>query len=292
MTRLYKRSAELLVTAPSGYFTDGSNVVTIRDLRFTFRVEKTLSSDPNSCELEISNLGESTRAALQTKPLRVALSAGYDDEVKQVFVGDIRWVESMRDEIGWTTKVQAGDGERAHKHARINRSFKRGVKTKELLGEVTKSMGLKTPKNLDDVRELVDQVVNGTALNGPSQKELTRLLRPRGLTWSVQDGVLQVLKPGEARAGAALEVSAETGMIGSPGFGAPPKKGEPAVLTIESLLYPEVTPGGMVRVKSRTANGDFLVTKVSHAGDTHGDEWSSTIKAISISTKKARRYIR
>lgn len=285
MPRLFRREAELLIAKPSGdsFFDIGPNAVKITDLRVAFNVNKHLSSDPNSCEIEVSNLAESTRAALQELPLRVFLSAGYAGNVKQIFSGDLRWQESKREQTGWLTKIHVGDGERAYKHARVNRSFKGGVQHKQLLAEVAGSMGLTIPKNVEDARSLVTQLVNGAVLEGPSHRELTRIIKSRGFdSWSIQDGRLQILNAGETRLAVSHVISKETGMIGSPGYGSPPAKGKPPTLAISTLLFSDIIPGDELNVQSRQTRGRFRAERVAHVGDTHGESWSTEIEAIPL----------
>lgn len=283
MARLFRREAELLIIKPDGesFFQIGPNAAKITDLRIAFTIEKTLSSDPNSCEMEISNLAEVTRAAIgQPDPLRIFLSAGYAGAVKQIFTGDIRWSESNREQTGWLTKVHAGDGERAYKHARVNRSFKGGVQYKQLVTEIVGSMGLTVPSNLAESKELVSQLVNGAVVDGPSHRELTRIIQARGFeSWSIQDGQLQVLKANETRPAVAHIISSDTGMIGSPGYGSPPAKGKAPTLKVVTLLFPEILPGDELDVQSRQTRGRFRAERVTHSGDTHGEDWTTEIEA-------------
>ena len=278
MSRLFRRAVEVQIVK-----ADEVEVVTttIVGLRVMFNIEKQLTKEPNTCEIEISNLSEPTRAALQQKPLKLFLSAGYEDSLKQIFAGDIRWVESLRSRSGWTTKIQVGDGERAHRNSRSNKSFRGGASIRQVLKKITDDMGLKIPKNLDDVKELGGKIINGEVLQGLSSKSLDRVLRSKGLSYSIQDEKLQVLRAGEVRQDIALVVAQETGLIGVPGFGSPPQKDQPAMLRLDSLLYPEIIPGIKLDVKSKTVEGEFRAERVTHVGDTHGNEWRTSVEATS-----------
>jgi len=284
MARLFRRAVEVLITRidESSFFKVGPNAAKITGLRVAFNVEKQLSKDPNTCNIEISNLSEDTRAALQQKPLKLFLSAGYEDELKQIFAGDIRWTESMRVQTGWTTKIQVGDGERAMKNARTNRSYIGGVKYGDVIKQLTDDMGLSIPTNLSEAKEFTDRLVNGDVMQGPSSESLERMLESKGFRFSIQDETLQVLKNGEARRNIALVVNKDNGMIGTPGFGSPSQKGKPAMLKIDNLLYPEVNPGIKLQVESLTANGLFRAERVQHVGDTHGSDWTTAVEATPL----------
>ena len=125
MARLYNRSASLTIARPtSGEFTLAPlpNAIEISGLSMSFKIEKSLEPGPNTCEVIVFNLAENTRAEFQRKPLHVILEAGYDDVTSRLFAGDMRWARSSREGPDWQTKILIGDGDRAYRHARMNRS--------------------------------------------------------------------------------------------------------------------------------------------------------------------------
>lgn len=289
MARLFGRVAALTIARPlgaatsdpAGFFNQESNALVIERQRVRFVVEKSLGSTPNKAVIEVFNLAEITRAEVARTPLHVRLDAGYEDDPRRVFVGDLREGSGLSrlEVVDWNTKLECADGIRAHRHARHARSYPAGASVREVLGDVAKSMGLKIPRNVEDAKELLDQFVTGTVASGPSAREMDRLLRPRGLGWSVQDGRLQILREGDVRADEAVVIAQDTGMVGSPEWAAPKKKGGKPAIAFRTLLDPRIAPGGRVRLISRAASGDFKVEKVKHTGDTHGPEWFTDVEA-------------
>jgi hypothetical protein len=275
--RLYNRISRLLVYKPTGFFTHGGNAIEINDMRVSFSITKTLEKDPNNCIVTVSNLAQTTRAELQKKPLHVRLEAGYDGNLQRLFQGDVRYVRHIREETEWNTELHLGDGERAYRFARVNRSYNGGLKRSQAIKEIAREMGLPLAQNIDTI--IGDsEFVSGLTLSGPANRELTRVLDPLGLKWSIQDGRLQLLRSNEDNEQEVI-VSQDTGMIGSPEFGTPEQNGKTPSLTVRMLLYPGVTPGGLIRVQSQQINGTFKVEKVTHTGDTHGQDWTSEIEA-------------
>ncbi len=281
MTTLFNRSVSLTLAE----YVDGSfsqtkpNAVVVRDLRAYFVVEKSLEDTPNTCEITVNNLAEETRTFLQKRPLHVRLDAGYADQLSRLFSGDAILAHSRRDGTEWLSKLQIRDGGRAHRHARVRRSYKTKVDARTALRDVAESMGLKLPKSLDDVKELLAKFQSGLVLDGPSAEQMTRLLDPYDRQWSIQDGSLQVLASGETRGGEAILISQSTGMIGSPDRSSPKKEKEGPTLTVETLLDPRLTPGCRIKVESRSVSGVFRVERVRHVGDTHGQQWTTTVEA-------------
>ncbi len=80
--------------------------------------------------------------------------------------------------------------------------------------------------------------------------------------------------------GVTYTIDEENGMIGSPEFGKPSRRGKAPEVTIRTLLYPEIRPGHPVKVASRDLNGTFKVKNVKHRGDTHGPDWMTEVEII------------
>ena len=282
--RLFHRQVKVTLAKPTGFFTQDSNAIEVTDLRVQFSVEKNLRQEPNKCDITITNLAKITRAELQKKPLYVRIDAGYDGELKRLFAGDLRFATSIQQGVDMHTKIQVADGDRAFKFARVNRSFKAGVTAKDGVKEIAKQMGLKFPENGYEAKLLLKQYANGVSLSGRAETQMTNLLKPQGLGWSVQDGRLQILGPQGTRPDQALEISSNQGLIGSPQFGDPPAKGKKSspILKLKCLLYPEIVPGGKIKVISEEVNGVFRVEKVVHAGDTYGAEFYSDVEAKEV----------
>lgn len=265
--------------SPDRYFTQVRKAVEITDLRIQFSVEKHLAKEPNAATLTVTNASKTTRSFLETKPLIVQIAAGYDGVARHLFTGDLRFAKSTREGTDWETELQLGDGDRAYRYARVSRSYKAGTSVIVALREAAAALGLDLPGPITTSPALATQFAAGVVLHGPARDELTKLLAPYGYHWSIQDGKLVILKDAEIRADRAIVISADAGMIGSPEFGEPATKGAPPSLTVRTLLYPEVTPGGKISVESKAIRGVFKVVRVVHAGDSHGDDWTTEIEA-------------
>lgn len=293
--RAFNRTASLTLSRPAvaagrfgkfgSYFQPAPNGIEIsggdvdKGLRFTFRVEKDLEPEPNYADIVIYNLPEQFRAEFQRKPVHVRLEAGYDGQTERVLVGDMRWADQRKGSVDWETRLQVGDGDRAFRSARVGRSFKPGVTGRTAIAETLGAMGLNVGAALDTIDGIDREFAGGLTLSGKASGELTRLLKPHGATWSVQDGRFQVLRDRDVRTGvAAVLGDGGTPIIGAPEYGPPSDKGKPPVLTVTTLLYPSLTPGGLIRVND-TVTGLFKMIRIVHSGDTHGQDWYTTVEA-------------
>lgn len=270
------------VNSHPDFFEPLPNAVEITKLRVQFQIEKHIDESPNTCDITITNLSESTRTNVQKKPLIVRIDAGYQDNLRHLYTGDLRWSFSKRETTDWETLMQLGDGDRAYRYARVNRSFPAGTNVLTVLQECAKSFGLELDKTITTSPDLQRQFASGRVLTGATRDELTTLLAPFNYRWSFQDGRMQILRDEETRADQAILVSKENGMINVPSYAPPSKPGEPPTLTVKMLLYPQLTPGGTIKVESKSLDGIFRVERVTHTGDTHGEDWTSEIEAKPI----------
>lgn len=293
--RLFKRVARVtayrarpgvpggFVSSNPQFFDTLPNAIVVNDARIEFSIEKSTDSDPNTCEVKITNCNETTRTDLVRKPLIVRIEAGYDGNLRHLYTGDLRYGENTHEDTEWITALQLGDGDRATRYARVNRSYAKGSNVITAVRECAKSMGLDVDAKTLASAELQAAFASGRAITGDAAAELTRLLAEYGFHWSIQDGRMQILRDNDTRPDQAHIISVDTGMIGSPSFGAPDKSGKPQPLHVKSLLYPELTPGGKIDVRSRKVNGIFRIERVTHTGATEDDaDWFSEIEARAV----------
>lgn len=248
------------------------NAITIRNLRFVFHIEKSLSSEPNTCDISIFNLDGDTKKELQKLPIYVRIESGFDGNLQRIFTGDLRWSSTVNDGVTPETRFQVADGDRSYRKARVFRSYRGGVTIKDAVSETARSMGLRAKFSPTAERELLAQFTGGLSLGGLANRELTRLLTPVSMTWSIQDGILQILRNDEVSVDEILVISPETGLIGSPEFGSPPEKGKLPVLTVECLIKPALKPGARIQIESSTISGIYRIERVIHDFDTHGPD--------------------
>lgn len=274
-------------------------------LRVNFRIVRTLGKEPNTCDLKIYNLSEASRARVQptkfaaTDSLELQFAklesggkfpciveAGYAGQTvgdATIFSGDTRTVDHVRERADWITHVQCGDGEKAYQFANLNKAF-----SNTDFGKIVEEVATSLTPNLGNLKDMIAKVKSsgktpelsrGFVAHGKVSATLAELLKSSGLEYSIQNGELLVVEPGQAKAGQAIKLTPTTGLVGSPDHTPPEQKGKPATLKCKSLLNPQITPACTVRVESEGVSGDFVVQKVEHMGDSHSGDWSTSIEA-------------
>lgn len=272
---LFERRVKVIVASPlaEDFKSISAQTVEIDLLRVQFTVTKTLKKSANTASVQITNLSEKTRASLQAKGAKLVVSAGYLNTLAQIFIGDVRTIDHVRDGADWTTKIDSGDGERALSHARVSESFGAGA----ALPEVVKTIGDRLGIGLGNIQAKLAgdarQFVNGYTAHGRASSELDRVLSAAGYEWSIQDGNIQVLRTGETNTERVVVLSSDSGLVGSPTYGTAEKKRKRPVIKFKALLSPEIRPGGRVAFESLNHRGVHRVLRVTHKGDTAGGDW-------------------
>lgn len=289
---LFERRARAIIAAP---FEDdfgrvnNDQLLTVEGFRMQFKIERDLDKAPNKAQVKITNLAESTRAGLQDKGGKLIFFAGYESTLAQVFIGDIRAINHIDEGTDFVTTIDAGDGDRAFANAHMSTSFAGATKLIQIIRKACDVMKLDT-SGLDQVLKGVPGTFeNGFTAHGRVNGILDKVL-PRGYTWSVQDGRMQILAPDGSNFERIVVLSPESGLIGTPihvsplhrtstkksattEAGKPRAKGKKPFIKFKCLLSPDIVPGGRVELQSQNIHGIYRVHKVRHDGDTDGHNW-------------------
>jgi len=289
---LFGRVAKLTIAKPSGSFSDtdpeantlvigGGNDAGTPGLRIVAKISKSNQKEPNTGEITIYNLAPTTRSQLQQKGLRVLVEAGYQAAgLARIFLGDSRTTDHKRDGADLITLIKCGDGERALRYARASASFAAGATVAQVVQHCADAMGLGLGNVGVQLPNLQRVLFHGWTAHGAAASELERVLRAVGYRYSVQDGQVQILAPGQSLPTGVPLLSPQTGLIGSPEMGSPEKAGKPTALKFRSLLRTDVRPGGRVHLRSERYNAIFSLRKVVHTIDTMGGDWYTDFEAV------------
>ncbi len=276
---------EVAAHTASGYEPDGHDI--------SFKVEKTLKPLPNTCELTVFNLNEDQRAHLEQlapkrikgapakpsiKGVPVKIEAGYADNLSQIWLGDLRTVNTKRENTDWTTILESGDGEKAHQNARINVSFGPSTPMDTALRAMVRAMGVgegnigKVANDLS-INGFGNIFSQGITLSGQASREITDFARSADLEWSIQDGAIQFLARGKALASRAILLSEDTGMRGSPTVD------NSGIMTVKMAMIPDVRPGALLVLDAARLKGNYRIEKCTYVGSTFSNDWDITVQA-------------
>ena len=280
MALQYNRGYQLSIVTTTG------RALVIKDLRIKFEITKDLFGFPNLGDIQIFNLRRETVQAISEEFTFVELKIGYGGVLDTIFKGDIKNILSRRDGVNTITQIFAGDGEKATRESTISKTFVAGVPIKQVVKDVIATFGFPIGKldGLDTTR--TNQ--NGFTVSAASKDVMDKLSDDFGFYWSIQDGeIVTQVRGSYDKDNEVTQINRSTGMIGSPTI---TELGADVRTLMNSKLNPYraiqiTTPDAEVNVGNlffRTniptmGTGLFRVNKVIHAGDTRGNDWTSTI---------------
>lgn len=305
----------------AGVAASSMRVLDVSAADIEFKILRSLKSVPNKCDLTIWNLTSDHRAQLlkRNSPtgdpkklvgVPVQIEAGYVGQTSLLFAGDLRQVASQGTGTDFKTALSGDDGGTAFREARINRTFRKGTFIGNILAACCEALGI----GIGNARDFVDpsigiagigkQIPASMTLSGAASKELNKLARSIGLTWSIQNGALQLLPKGQPLNSSAIHLSPATGLIGSPEASIDstirlpiPKvevsvdgqKGQasarvntqkphrkqdaPGMVKAKSLIIPGLVPGRQVLLDSSELKGHYMISEVEYTGQTFAQPW-------------------
>jgi hypothetical protein len=257
-------------------------------LDVSFEVEKSTAREPNKATLRIWNLSPTRRQSLEgltttrgAARIRVEIVAGYKDQAGLIFRGDLRSALTSRQGPDLVTTLEGEDGGRSVLSSRVSRSFPAGTTAAVVVRACAEALGVGLGNALDAVAQAQftgggNTFREGTTLSGQASEELHGLFRSLGLTHSIQNGVLQVQRRGQALQATAVRLAPETGLIGRP------EVDVGGLVKLQSLMNPDIYPGRVLQLDPGPGirpSGFFQAKKVIYRGDTAGNDWLCEVEA-------------
>lgn len=259
------------------------------DFRISFRVQKSVDSSSNACEVSLFSLNETSRNAIETqrKPALV-LDAGYELLQGAIFVGEAIRPRNQKTPTGWVTTLEGQDGHTAQRRL-VNVTLGAGATVAQVIQTLASAMGVSAASALSQANGGafdgdVSAFQHGITLSGSAKSEMDSLMASLDLEWSIQDGELVITEPNSARQGEAVVLSPDSGLLGFPEFATDEKRPNKQVLRIQSLLNARLKPGGRIVMGSAIATGQYKILSVTHTGDTFGNLWQTQLEAVEVAS--------
>jgi len=290
MSVLFDRIATLTIGASEkeGRLFDG--------FRINFTVTKDLKSDANTGKISIYNLNSDSIGLIEKKDQIAILEVGYKgmptviptlDGPKVVYkplteilsTGNIKNVSTKTQGADKITTFEIGDGEEKLNNSLVNKSFPPNTDSKTIINELVDGLGL--------IKGAVTEATgfvfeSGLTLEGKTKDRLGEVLDKADLSFSVQDGEVQIIKKGGSTNEGAILLTPETGLVGSPTRKLIKKDDGTTVEGVDcsALLNPKIKPARKIIVKSRQIDGTFTVQKATYTGDTNQGNFTCKLEAL------------
>lgn len=179
------------------------------ELRIQFSVEKSDVASPNTAKISIWNLNPAHKAALEEKDCIVTLNAGYKGNTPMVLTGTVTNVVTEDDGADQKTTIDVLDGRKELRDSYVTLGYLQSTDSKLILQDAAGQMGCLSPF----LRVPALNRWKATAMWGLQKNVLDKVCASNNLTWTIQNGVIQVTKPNEPISTVAHLISPQTGLI-------------------------------------------------------------------------------
>lgn len=288
MTAQFLRECTVVVDA-------GGHGVAISDLRISFDITKTAGRSPNPAIVKIYNLSPDNERKIKGEFDDVIVNAGYHGATRLIFRGNIKKLSLYPENNDHITEIECGDGDKDLRQSIVNTTLAAGTSNAQLLDHVVGTFGT-TKKGHIVLKERTR--IRGRVVSAMGADVLDDLAADSDANWSIQDAKLQMVPVNSTLPTEAILINDETGMLGTPVID---DKG----IAVECLLNPQIQVNGKVKLDNNTIrikalkasqakagakkppkvkhtertdpDGIYVVYKVQHVGDTHGNDWKTKV---------------
>jgi len=233
-----------------------------RPFTIDFEIQRNYLSSGCNSTITIYNLSESTRAQIRKDQQEyalfkaVSLAAGYGKDLSTLFIGQVDEAASIRNNVDFSTTIQAHDTGQTPQLADVSVSYKAGTSNRSIILDLIdklKPYGIQ-PGAIGDVQ---GKITKGAAYSGNAIDILRDLT---GGSFFIDAGRANVIFNNEFIEGGEFLINAESGLLGTPvqqGF----------KTTLNMLLEPKLFIGRRVRVEVESElnfNGSYRVIALKH----------------------------
>jgi hypothetical protein len=206
-----------------------------------------------------------------------------------IFSGDLHTIYTEKQGPDWVTHMASADGLSAVRQANVSFGVKKGTPIKDVFKRIATGAGFKLGNLVEvtgaaRISDMGSTFPEGTVVDGPAYDELVHLAESAGYEVSIQNGALQLKEKGEPVSEKAIELSADSGLIGSPTVEAQQDPGKDKAsdryVKAECLLIPGIFPGRKVNLvtEDNAFNATYECVVVEYVGENFGQEWGCKLK--------------
>jgi hypothetical protein len=313
MTLQYLRNLSLVVADPAG------KGIELGAFRCVFEVKRGDNQTPNSCDVRVYNLSQSTanqlRANKNANPefTQLVLKASYGQQPpQQIFWGSITQVRLGReDQRNSYVAFTAADGDEPYNFAPTAFTLAAGAQPIGGVRAVIADMARFSAAGRQPITEGYippslknnpNRSIRGRTYYGDAKAEMRGLADQHDCVWSVQDGQVQFVPKTGYIPEPAVVISPSTGLIGVP-------EQSQNGLKVRVLLNPTIKIGRLIQLQSTDVNqlrygletksiatnfrssqgqtklnadGLYYAMRADHSGDTRGPNWYTDLTCLAV----------
>lgn len=243
-------------------------------LHVNFSIQKTDLEAQNTGRVTVWNLNKQHLAVLDEKDCALALKAGYGNRLALIFAGIVTNSTTSLDGADVKTEIEVVDNLVEVRDTYVTISYTGTVNWKTIMDDVANQMGVAVTYSYN--AEFVD-IPNGFSFVGQAKEIMNKGCKCCGLVWSLQNGVMQVKKPGDVMSKEVYILSADSGLLGIPARvteAAAQGESEPEIgWDVEYFLNGAIHVDDYVKLESEKVSGYFRVYSIDITGDNVTGDW-------------------
>jgi hypothetical protein len=253
-------------------------------LHVSFSFQKSDLETQNTGKVEIWNLNKSELAVLDSNNCCLSLRAGYGSRLSLIFTGIVSYASTTLDGADRKTEIEVVDNLIEIRDTYVSVSYNGTVNWKTIFDDVAAQMGVAISYSYN--AEFVD-IANGFSYVGKARDIFTKGCNCCNLSWSLQNGVAQVKKPGDVMSKEVYVLSPETGLLGIPARAVVTQDEDTGTNTmgwdVEYFLNGAINIDDYVKLESDTVTGYFRVYSLEITGDNVSGDWMCTARLLEVS---------
>lgn len=275
----YLRKCNLIVADEAGKGLD------LSELRIKFAIKKTDGQTPNTANIRVYNLSETSANKIQKEFTTVLLQGGYESNYGVLFSGNSKRISrGQENNTDSFLEIQAADGDDAYNFSVVNATIAAGASQRDQIEAAAKVMkGRGVDMGYVDA-DTTTELPRGKVMYGMSRDYLRQSADSSGASWSIQDGKVQFVPLTGVLPNQAIVLTPATGLIGRP-------EQTDSGVKFRCLLNPSIVVGAAVQINSKdiaegqvedsdkepmpalAVDGFYRVISLEITGDTRGQDW-------------------
>lgn len=252
-------------------------------LHIAFSIQKQELESSNTAKVQVWNLNKSHLATLEEEGCFLTLKAGYGNTLPLILSGSVSYTRTQPDGADVMTEIEVVDGLAEIRDTWVSISYAGKVNSKKIIDDVATQMGVTVTYSYN--AEFAD-IPNGFSFVGQAKFALTKACAVSGLEWSIQNGILQVKKPGDVMSKEVYVLSAETGLLNIPQrvqVSSSDSDGTNEIgWDIEFLMNGAIGIGDYVQVQSKYLEGFFRISTLDIDGDNLSGDWKCKARVLEV----------
>lgn len=258
---------------------DINNSVSIAP-HISFSIEKSDTSTANTGKITVYNLDPEQLNILSQTDCHIVLRAGYGSNMPLIATGIITYTSTSLESADHATEIEFTESLTELRDTYVSIGLSGSVSSKCVIEYFATEMGVAIAysKSASFI-----QFRNGFSFVGSAQTGLSKVCRLCGLSWTLQNGVLQIRAGNDAISYKAYLLSPETGLVEIPKritFTPTGSSDKQKGWEVSYLLNGAIGINDCVKIRSKVISGIFRVMKLSISGDSYSGDWLCTAQVV------------